>query len=174
MTVYDKIVSILKSGNIPYDEIVHSPVSTTEDSARERARLGWTSGAGSKNILFHAKGKFYLVVTTAGNPVKARMFKKEFGTKDIRFATDEEVFAQTGCRPGSVPPFGHPSAMLPIYLDKSILALESFMFNPGTPDRSLRITPEGLTAAMESLPNPVFTFEPAESLAIIEKLAPGA
>ncbi|OHD57117.1 MAG: hypothetical protein A2Y33_09335 [Spirochaetes bacterium GWF1_51_8] len=171
MTVYDKIVSILKKSDIPYDEIEHAAVVTTDDSARERALQSWTIGAGSKNILFHAKGKFYLVVTTAGKQIKARMFKKEFGTKDIRFATDEEVSANTGCRPGSVPPFGHTSGTIPIYIDREIFTLERFMFNPGDPGRSIRLTPEGLTAALSVLPNPVFTFESGESGIIIKKIS---
>jgi len=50
------------------------------------------------------------------------------------------------------------------------------MFNPGDPGRSIRLTPEGLTAALSALPNPVFSFEAAEPLAVIEELikyAPG-
>ena len=170
MTVYEKIIAILRENGIPYEEIIHAPVKTTDDSARERAAAGWTDGVGSKNILFHARGKFYLVVTTAQKQIKARIFKKEFGTKDIRFAYDDEVAVNTRCPPGSVPPFGHPSRGLPIFLDKDILSAEWFMFNPGDHCRSIRVRPDGLVRALAAVPNPVYTFEDGETGAVIDKL----
>jgi prolyl-tRNA editing enzyme YbaK/EbsC (Cys-tRNA(Pro) deacylase) len=169
MTVYESIILILRCNHIPYEEIGHTPVKTTDDSARERAAAGWTKGVGSKNILFHAKGKFYLIVTAASKQIKARIFKKEFGTKDIRFAYDDEVMTQTGCTSGSVPPFGHPSANLPIYLDKDILSAEWFMFNPGDHTRSIRLRPAGLEQALAAIPNPVSIFEISENGVSIEK-----
>ena len=81
--IYNQIISILERLKVPYEEIEHKAVVTTEDSKKQRAEKGWTNGTGSKNILFHAKGKFYLVVTIAEKQIKARKFKKEFGTKNM-------------------------------------------------------------------------------------------
>jgi hypothetical protein len=112
--VYQNVISILQKFHISYVEIEHPPVFTCVDSAIYRQQYGWT-GLGSKNILFHAKGHFYLVVTSADKEIKARMFKKEFGSKNTRFATIEEVMQVTGCAIGAMPSFGYMNTVLPIY-----------------------------------------------------------
>lgn len=159
---YENIVKILQAMNIAYDEIEHEEVKTTDDSREERKKAGWAEGAGSKNIVFHAKGKFYLVVTTAGNEIKAKKFKKEFGTKDIRFAYEEELMTNTGCKIGAVPPFGHFNEELPIYVDSKIFEEKYFMFNPAVHTKSIRVTPENLRTIYMNSKNSVKIFEEKE------------
>jgi Ala-tRNA(Pro) deacylase len=113
----------------------------------------------SKNIVLHAKGEFYVVVTTAAKDIKARVFKKEFGTKAIRFATPEELSEHTGCLPGAVPPFGYVRPDIPIYFDKDILGAEFFMFNPGIHNRSIRVKPDDMLKVYRAVGNPVKIFE---------------
>ncbi len=136
--IYQNIIRILRDLNIPFEEIEHPPVNSCEDSDKYRRQAGW-EGVGSKNILFHAKGKFFLVVTTADKRIKARLFKKEFGTKNIRFATKEEVAEVTGCEIGALPPFGYLNSELPIYIDETVFGYDYFMFNPALHNKSLRI-----------------------------------
>jgi prolyl-tRNA editing enzyme YbaK/EbsC (Cys-tRNA(Pro) deacylase) len=45
------------------------------------------------------------VTTTGEKQIKARNFKHEFGSKDIRFASQEEITAVSGAIIGSIPPF---------------------------------------------------------------------
>jgi prolyl-tRNA editing enzyme YbaK/EbsC (Cys-tRNA(Pro) deacylase) len=125
---------------------------------RHRREAGW-EGQSSKCILFHARGRFYLVVTTADREIKARLFKRPFGTKDIRFATPEEVRAATGCEVGSVPPFGHSAPDLPVFVDGRILAGGHFLFNPAVPTESLRLGAQDLRRVYAALPNPVTVFD---------------
>jgi len=155
--VYQAIKDLLERMGIPYDEIEHAPVGSCEESLAFRGQAGW-SGASSKCILLKAKGKYYLLVTTAEKDIKARLFKKEFGTKDIRFANREELMEVTGCDPGSVPPFGHLDPSLPFYVDENILRAEHFMFNPGIPTKSFRVRTGDLQRIYASIPNPVSTF----------------
>ena len=138
---------------ISYDEIEHAPVGSCEESLAFRGQAGW-SGASSKCILLKAKGKYYLLVTTAEKEIKARLFKKEFGTKDIRFANRDELMEVTGCDPGSVPPFGHRDPSLPFYVDENILREEHFMFNPAIPTKSFRIRTGDLHADLRLHPQP--------------------
>lgn len=170
INVYENIKSTLSNLGIDYEEIEHEEVKTTEDSKNERAKSGWTTGIGSKNIVFHAKGKFYLVVTTAGKDIKAKKFKKEFGTKDIRFAYDEELMENTGCKSGAVPPFGHFNKELPIYVDKDIFGYEYFMFNPALHTKSIRIKPEELKKIYSKIENSVKIFEIAEEESSFEEI----
>lgn len=155
--VYQHILEIIQHLNIPFEEIEHPPVLTCVDSARYRAEHGWT-GVGSKNILFHAKGKFYLVVTTADKEIKARIFKKEFGTKNIRFATPEEVRKITGCEIGALPPFGYLNSDLPIYVDNGIFDNDYFMFNPAIHTKSVRLKADDLKKVYKYIKNPVKIF----------------
>ncbi|MCX5833358.1 MAG: hypothetical protein NTV99_02370 [Deltaproteobacteria bacterium] len=157
MSVYENIRRMLQRLEIPFEEIDHLAVSGCEDSQHFRQQAGW-SGASSKCILFHAKGRYYLVVTMAEKEIVARLFKKEFGTKDIRFAKLEELTRWTGCEPGAVSPFGHIREELPYYIDEDIFKAEYFMFNPAVPTRSMRIRTGDLRKVYAALPNPVRYF----------------
>lgn len=157
MKVYENIIKILNTLDIPFEQMEHPPVRTCEDSARYRDEHGW-KGVGSKNILFHAKGRFYLVVTKAEKEIKARRFKKEFGTKNIRFATPDEVKEITDCEIGALPPFGYLNKKLPIYVDEEIFQHDYFMFNPAIHTKSIRIRTEDLRRIYESIDQPVKFF----------------
>ena len=154
------ILRMLDRLDIPYTLADHATTHSCEESAEVRSALG-LSGLGSKNIVFHAKGNFYLVVTSATRMIRARNFKKEFGTKDIRFATDEELARLMTARAGSIPPFTeHPE--LPIYVDADIFASEYFLFNPGNPARSVRIATSDLRRVYDHLPNSTKYFKIGE------------
>lgn len=162
----------MNSLKIKFDEIEHPAVLTTEDSKREREAQNWTLGEGSKNILFHAKEKFYQVTTLASKNFKARKFKGEFGTKNIRFANPEEVLEQSGCESGAIPPFGHLNSDLPLYFDEAIFALDYFMFNPALHEKSIRVKGEDMKKIISSLKNPVKIFSLEEdSFEIKEELS---
>lgn len=171
---YQAIKELLQRLSIPYDEIEHAPVGSCDESLAFRQQAGW-HGASSKCILLKAKGKYYLLVTTAEKEIKARLFKREFGTKDIRFATREELMEVTGCDPGSVPPFGHRDPSLPLYVDEKILQAEQFMFNPAVPTKSLRMRTGDLRKVYVSILNPVSTFgEDEEERFVIRKVEKNA
>ncbi|NPV04054.1 MAG: hypothetical protein HPY67_04905 [Syntrophaceae bacterium] len=168
------IRGLLERMGIPYDEIDHPPVGSCEESLAYRGQAGW-SGASSKCILLKAKGRYYLLVTTAEKEIKARLFKKEFGTKDIRFASREELMEVTGCDPGSVPPFGHRDPALPFYVDEGILRAGHFMFNPAVPTKSFRVATGDLLRVYSAVPNPVSIFgEGEDERFVIRRLEKGA
>lgn len=158
---YENIMDTLKRLDIEFESLRHNAVQTCSDSLTHRTNAGWT-GASSKCIVYHAKGRFYLVVTVAEKDIKARLFKKQFGTKNIRFASPEEVHRETGCETGSVPPFGHDNPGLPYYVDLDIFKQDHFMFNPADPKQSIRINSGDLLRIYEDAPNPVKFFEPGE------------
>lgn len=161
MSVYDIIINTLETVGAPYERITHEAVRHCEDSLAHRTEAGWV-GASSKCILFHAKGAFHLVVTTADEKINGRKFKKQFGTKNIRFASPEEVAEHTGCTIGSMPPFGITGHDVPVYVDARILDAEHFMFNPAVPFESLRIHTADMPKIYAATPNPVKWFRPGE------------
>jgi Ala-tRNA(Pro) deacylase len=144
-----RILALLEETGVEYESLDHPPVSSCDDSLARRQAAGWT-GASSKCILFHAKGVFHLVVTTADRAINARHFKKQFGTKNIRFAKPEEVLEHAGCAIGSLPPVLPGVPDVTSFVDRAILVQEHFMFNPADPERSLRILSRDLPRLLKA------------------------
>lgn len=136
--MFENILKILKENNTDFDLVEHGESKSCEDSKNFREKL-WLSWIWSKNIVFHAKGSFYLVTTIWEKEIKARKFKKEFWTKDIRFATQEEITEVLGAVIWSIPPFGFKNEQIKIFVDKDIFNYEYFMFNPWVPTKTIRI-----------------------------------
>ena len=70
----------------------------------------------------------------------SKAFKKVGGFKSTKFASEEEVYALTGCRPGAVPPFGSLWG-LRTYVDGSLRRQgETINFNAGLRTRSVSMS----------------------------------
>jgi len=158
MSLHQNILSILSASGEPFATFDHTATDTCESSAAMRHSLA-IDGAGSKNICFHAKGQFYLVVTLASKEIKARAFKKPFGTKDIRFASADELATQVGAPFGCVPPFGFESVSLPIFVDADIFSQAFFLFNPAIATQTIQIAPKSLLALYQKIPQKVVIFK---------------
>ena len=167
--MYKKIIKILEKNKIVYDEIDHEVSTSCEDSKelREKAGLEWL---GSKNLMFHCKEKFYMIVTHADKRINAKRFKKEFGSKNIRFANADEIKEQIDWTIGCIPSFGFTNAEIAIFVDSEIFQHEYFMFNPGCADKTIRIKTGDLNFIFNSLENPVEYFVGwEETMDIIEE-----
>lgn len=156
--MYKNIIEKLKKLNIDFDELDHEESKSCDDSKSFRQQA-WFDWIGSKNIVFHAKWKFYLVTTIWDKDLKARKFKKEFGTKDIRFASQEEITKEINWVIWSIPPFGFENTEIPIFVDKEIFEHEYFMFNPADATKTIRIKTSDLKIIYESLENQVKLFD---------------
>lgn len=167
--LYENIKKILKEFDISFDEIEHPESQSCDDSKRFRdeACLDWI---GSKNIVFHAKWEYYLVTTIWDKDIKARRFKKEFGTKDIRFAYQEEITALLWATIWSIPPFGFQNKTIKIFVDKEIFNSEYFMFNPWIPTKTIRVKTSDLLEIYKSLKNEVKIFDFSLEEASFEEL----
>lgn len=159
--MYENIKNILKNLDITFDEIDHEASTSCEHSRELRSQAG-LEGIGSKNIVFHAKGKFYFVTTLGDKDIKARKFKWEFGTKDIRFASQEEITALWLGVIWSISPFGFQNAEVPVFVDNEIFENEYFMFNPANPCKSIRVKTIDLRKVYATLKNPVKFFTISE------------
>ncbi|MDD2907770.1 MAG: YbaK/EbsC family protein [Candidatus Gracilibacteria bacterium] len=156
--LYENIKKILNEREISFDETEHYDSQSCDDSKRFRDEAG-LDGIGSKNIVFHAKGKYYLVTTIGNKEIKARKFKKEFGTKDIRFAYQEEITTLLGATIGSIPPFGFQNKSIKIFVDKEIFNHEYFMFNPGIGTKTIRLKTTDLMEIYKALENEIKIFD---------------
>ena len=165
--MFENILEILQKNSIKYDLVEHPESKSCEDSKKFREEL-WLSWIWSKNIVFHAKWVFYLVTTIWEKEIKARKFKKEFWTKDIRFATQEEITAVLDAVIWSIPPFGFKNSEIKIFVDKEIFSHKYFMFNPWIPTKTIRIETSDLKKIYGNLPNQKIYFDFSGEQSIFE------
>lgn len=156
--MYKDIIKKLKDLKIEYSELSHEQSKSCDDSKTFREQA-WFDGIWSKNIVFHAKWKYYLVTTIWDKDLKARKFKHEFGTKDIRFANQEEITKEIKWTIWSIPPFGFENKEIPIFVDKEIFTHDYFMFNPADPTKTIRIKTSDLIRIYGALENKVKIFD---------------
>ena len=121
---------MLHEAGIQYREVEHPPTHTSEESAKAR---GEELGVGAKALLLRMDGTFRLFVLPADRKLDSAAVKQEFGVKQLRFATPEELLAEAGLVPGSVPPFGRPILPFELFADASIGVLhDRVAFNAGS------------------------------------------
>lgn len=142
----EKIRAWLDGLAIEYRHVHHAPTPTSADSARER---GEPIEVGGKALLVKAGGTFRLVVLSAVLRLDSKALRHELGSRQIRFATREELLALTGLVPGSVPPFGEPILPFPLYVDQSTLDNDRIAFNAGSLTDSLILSIEDYRRAAE-------------------------
>ena len=110
MNYHQDILSYLEKNQVSYKTIHHEETATSEDSARVR---GVDLSTGGKALILKVKddgsnNDFSIFVLSASRRLHTKAVRKEFKSKNVRFATREELKALTDLVPGSVPPFGKP------------------------------------------------------------------
>lgn len=162
MSNYNNIINLLKLLNIKYDEISHCESTSCEHSKLLRSQA-WLLWIWSKNIVFHCKWNYFLVTTHWDKQIKARNFRYEFGSKDIRFASQEEIDRLILSKIWSIPPFWFSNIDLPIFVDNEIFDHDYFIFNPSCPDKSIRVTTKDLKLIYKNLDNKIKYYIHSES-----------
>src|SRR3989338_8260014 len=103
MSLFQKIRDFLNQHQIPYTIIEHLPTPTSEDSARLR---GEPLKIGAKALVLKTDDSFLMAVIPADRQLDTKKLKKLLHTRNLRFATPDELREKTGCEKGAVPPFG--------------------------------------------------------------------
>src|SRR3989344_6005967 len=124
----------------------HEPVITSEDAAKTR---GFELKQGIKALLFtDGKNNWVIVDIPADRKGDQKKIASCLGWSkgSTRMATPEEVLEITGCEIGSVPPFGHKTA-ISILVDTLVFENTESAFNIGLRTNSVKI----LTSEMRAL-----------------------
>jgi Ala-tRNA(Pro) deacylase len=128
--VLRKIREWLASEHVAFREVHHEPTYTSEESARAR---GEDLATGAKAILAKTDDSFRLFVVPGNEKLDSAAIKRQLHVKNIRFATQEELWELTGLVPGSVPPFGRPILPFPLYCDLAVGKVRDLVaFNAGS------------------------------------------
>jgi len=125
---FRQVRELLDSNGISYEVIEHTPVYTSEEAARVR---GVELRTGVKALVFKTdEGNFVMGLIAADRKMDLRKLAKIVGTRKLQLASPEDVLKKTGCKVGSVHPFGNLHG-LPTYLDSSVLENDMVNFNAG-------------------------------------------
>ena len=138
-TTFDKIIAKLGSLKLEYKLTEHEPVLTCQQAADVR---GVALGSGAKAMLLKdcKKGIFHLAVLSAACRFNSKAFKQLSKIRDLKFASEQEVFDITKCLPGAVPPMGSMFGEgVPVWVDSSLEKFEQINFNCGLRTHSLQM-----------------------------------
>jgi Ala-tRNA(Pro) deacylase len=91
---------------------------------------------GAKALICFANKQPILIVLPCSQKLDTKKFKSNFGIKDLRFATPDEVWNLTGLQIGAIPPLGKLFE-IKTYVDQSLGTNEQIAFNAGDRCRSI-------------------------------------
>lgn len=132
--ISQQIIELLKEHGYWYEAFEHEPVRTSEEAAL--LRPGYSLKQGAKALIVRAKvsgegKKFFMLVMPADQKFDSSKAKKVLRSKEMRFATEEEVDEIThGIKPGGVPPFGNLFG-IQVITDPALFRNETIIFNAG-------------------------------------------
>ena len=131
-STFNQLSALLSSK--PVQITTHEATRTSEESASVR---GTSLASGAKAMLLKDGVGFVLAVMSASRKLDSNKFKKLIKCKNLKFASEEEVWNVTKCVPGAVPPFGSLWGVK-TYADESLRRQgDSINFNAGLRTRSM-------------------------------------
>src|SRR3989338_3315925 len=134
-TIFEKIIELLNSQKVNYSLKDHPPTRTSEESALHR---GEPLKIGAKAMVMKIDTEFIMAVLPADRKIDSIKLKAILNTKNLRFASKEELFEITTLVPGVIPPFGSVFN-LPLIVDKALLEEEYMAFNAGSLEKSIKM-----------------------------------
>lgn len=136
----------LEKLNIPHQIFRHeTPVDSFEKAASDR---GQRPSQIVRTILFRvSEDEFALALVAGPGQISWKLLRKLLGKSRITMATEEEVLAVTGYRPGTVGPFGllKPVRML---VEARLLKEEEVSIGSGMRDTAVIIKSANLLKAL--------------------------
>lgn len=123
---------------------------STETSQMAADAIGCEVGQIAKSICFMINKETPVLVVTSGDQLVddrkiAGLF--EVGRKKVRLAKPEQCIEIFGYAPGGVPPVGHRSDNIVVYLDESLKRFDDIYAAGGTANTIFPMTPNSLKDA---------------------------
>ncbi len=144
--IVSSIRSLLDEHQTPYTFMEHEAGTTSEEMAAIRKDYSLSEGA--KALILMTDIGFIQVVVPGDKKFKNSKLRKVIHTKDIRFATPEELATLTdGVLPGAVPPFGN-LFNLSVYADTTLFDNKHIVFNCGERTASIAMQSEDYKAVV--------------------------
>ncbi len=134
-TLLTRIQELLDSRHIPYELKHHPAVRTSKEAALAR---GESIQIGAKALLVKDDTHFVLLVLPAHLKLDTKKTKRILNSKNLRFATPEELMQMAKVEKGAVPPFG-PLFGVPMIVDQRLFENEYMAFNAGSLETSIKM-----------------------------------
>lgn len=145
MTLFNSIVDFLNNGSVSFELKHHPPTPTSEEAAKAR---GEPLKIGAKALLVKGDEKFVLLVIPANLRLDTKKVKKLLHTRNLRFATAEELKQMAGVEKGGLPPFGFLFGVEMI-VDTRLFEEEWMAFNAGSLEQSIKMRTEDYRKAVK-------------------------
>jgi Cys-tRNA(Pro)/Cys-tRNA(Cys) deacylase len=138
----------LNQHSIPYRRMSF-PDTTEKGAANVAAALGFRERQMIKTLIFEIvdTGEKLLVMVGADQNIKSGLLKKAAGSRNIRMADPEAVYALTGYRIGSIPPFCWQPEGFRTFLETSLTGEAELGVGAGQWGEEIIITPDNLVKA---------------------------
>lgn len=135
----------MKQHNIDGEIIFMEEATPTVEAAA--SALGTTPDRIVKSVLFTIGERKVLAITRGTRYIEQRAIAAHFdvGRKRVKLASPEVVLSVTGFPVGTVPPFGHYSA-IQVLMDPSVLEPEAIFAGGGAHNAMLRLDPKEILA----------------------------
>ncbi|GAB4497896.1 MAG: hypothetical protein OHK003_08120 [Anaerolineales bacterium] len=136
----------LEKLNIPHQIFRHeTPVDSFEKAASDR---GQRPSQIVRTILFRVtEDEFALVLVAGPGQISWKLLRKLLGKSRITMATEEEVLAVTGYRPGTVGPFGLAKPVR-VLVEAGVLKEEEVSIGSGMRDTAVILKSADLLKAL--------------------------
>ena len=147
--IVSSIRSLLDECSVSYTYMEHEPGVTSEEMVVIRKDFSLSEGA--KALILMTDTDCIQVVIPGNMKFKNSKLRKLIHTKNIRFATAEELTAITnGILPGAVPPFGI-LFNIPVYADKKLFENNRIVFNCGERTASIAMKTEDYKTVVQPI-----------------------
>lgn len=135
--MFEKIVSLLDSGNARYRVLEHPAEGKSDLVAAIR---GTAPGQGAKAMLCKSKGEpgpLILAILPGDQKVDFKKVAAAEGLKRVTLASPEEAMQATGCVVGAIPPFSFSKDIVLVVDSALVETYDEIAFNAGRLDRSI-------------------------------------
>jgi len=135
--IHGRIIGLLEENGCGYELLKHGYVHTSADAAKVRGtRL--EEAAKALVLKDRTNSKIFMCVVSGHKRLDLKRIKALLGSKNVSLAHPDEVFAATGCKVGTVPPF--PILFgLEGYADEGIFEHEHVVFSAASHYKSVRM-----------------------------------
>ena len=138
-----RVYEALKSLNITYDQMNHSPAYTLEDCHKIVQSLG--GGIHCKNLfLSNRQGTvFYLLLLRYDKKFRTAEVSKAIGQSRLSFGSDEQLLVHLDIHPGAVSPMGlvyDQENGVNLLIDQDLLSYKKICFHPCVNTATISIT----------------------------------
>jgi len=135
MSISIRLKNFLDENQIPYSLLTHTTAYTAQGAA---ATMQISGNELAKTVVLWTGEEMILAVLPAPNHVRLDKLAAELG-RSVRLATEQEFSSLfPDCELGAMSPLGS-LYNLPVYVDESLAADETIVFNAGTHHDAIRI-----------------------------------